>query len=202
MIPHSSNMRKKRIGLLMGSFNPAHQGHIHLSNRAQKTLHLQQIWWLVTPHNPLKNKDDLQPLADRINMAKNITQHIQMPNIKVTAPEQIFTKNYTAHSLAWLIKALPAYQFILLMGSDNLCQLPRWHRADKIIKQLPIAIIRRQDYHYPALLRFRGKLQGLKHQRNYSIVGKSCQDATKLIYIDGTTHHASATKIRSHQQHS
>ncbi len=191
-------MRKKRIGLLMGSFNPAHQGHLHLSQQARKTLRLQQIWWLVTPLNPLKNKHDLQPLTDRITHAQNITQDTKY--IKVAAPEQIFRKNYTWYSLAWLQYAFPQYQFILLMGSDNLYQLPRWHKAQRVMSLMPIAISRRDTHHYPALLRFHGKLQGLKHRRNCSIVGNIFKKNKNLIYIDGATHQASATMIRYHQQ--
>ncbi|MCH9853555.1 MAG: nicotinic acid mononucleotide adenylyltransferase [Alphaproteobacteria bacterium] len=172
------------IGLLMGSFNPAHHGHLHISNVARKQLHLNHIWWLITPHNPLKDKHDLQPLASRISAAQKIAHN---HDIQIAAPEQIFANHYSVQTILYLQRAFPNNRFILLMGSDNLYQLPQWYQAKKLLKLIQIAVIRRPLQHYPALLRFRKQL---KHSARNSHHG--------LIAINSNINHISATSIRQH----
>ncbi len=175
------------IGLLMGSFNPAHHGHLHISNVARKHLHLNHIWWLVTPHNPMKNKQDLQPLADRISMAQKITDKL---DIQISAPEQIFDHHYSVQTILYLKRAFPNNRFILLMGSDNLYQLPQWYQAKKLLNMIEIAVIRRPLQHYPALLRFRKQL---KHSARFSCQGNRQHGITA---INSNINQISATSIR------
>src|SRR5690606_2438221 len=80
-----------RIGLLGGSFNPAHDGHRHISRVALKRLGLAEVWWLVSPQNPLKDADSMAPLPDRLATAREVARH---PRIRVTAMEQDFSTRY------------------------------------------------------------------------------------------------------------
>ncbi len=176
----------------MGSFNPAHQGHIHISIMAKYRLRLKNIWWFITPQNPFKHAYDLAPIETRLAQAQKITKQYAPFPIEIATPETIFQQQYSFQTLKTLKRAFPHQQFFLLIGSDNLYELPQWHHASQIMKQLPIAIIRRDDYHYPSLLRFRGKLQGLNRYDNSFIV----KHRHKLIYLDGKTHPTSSTLIR------
>lgn len=129
-----------RIGLLGGSFNPAHAGHVHVSKIALSRLKLDYVWWLVSPQNPLKSKKDLAPLKRRLAFAKTIARD---PRIRVSDIEAALGTRYTVDTLATLKKRFPKVQFIWLMGSDNLVQLPRWHRWQDIFTMAPVAVVTR-----------------------------------------------------------
>jgi len=132
-----------RIGLLGGSFNPAHAGHRAMSLYALKRLNLDQIWWLVSPQNPLKPAKGMAPLAERLEDARALAHH---PNILVTSIEAQFGTRYTADTLAALKLHFPRTRFVWLMGADNLEQIPLWYQWEKIFAQVPVAIFRRPGY--------------------------------------------------------
>jgi nicotinate-nucleotide adenylyltransferase len=127
-----------RIGLLGGSFNPAHGGHLYVSEVARKALGLDYVWWLVSPGNPLKPVP--RSLAARLLRARNAARG---PRILVTGIEAQFRTRYTVDSLASLRRRFPRVAFIWLMGSDNLEQFSRWRRWQDIAAQVPIAVVRR-----------------------------------------------------------
>jgi len=129
-----------RIGLLGGSFNPAHEGHIHVSRAALKALHLDLIWWLVSPQNPLKSLKEMAPLRDRIHAAQTL---IRDRRIIVSAIEADLGTRYTADTLKQLRRRFPGVRFVWLMGSDNLLQIPRWRNWKAIFRQVPIAVVAR-----------------------------------------------------------
>jgi nicotinate-nucleotide adenylyltransferase len=129
-----------RIGLLGGSFNPAHDGHVHVSEVALKRLKLDYVWWLVTPHNPLKSQATLAPLADRVRHAKKVTHH---PRIIVMDIERCLGTRYSIDTLTALQKRFPRVSFVWLMGSDNLEIFRRWRRWADIVRRVPIAVIQR-----------------------------------------------------------
>jgi len=129
-----------RIGLLGGSFNPAHEGHVHVSEVALKRLGLDYVWWLVTPHNPLKSRDTLMPLKDRMRHAKAVAHH---PRIIVMDIERCLGTRYSIDTLTALQKRFPRMSFIWLMGSDNLDIFRRWRRWPDIVRRVPIAVIQR-----------------------------------------------------------
>ena len=132
-----------RVGLLGGSFNPAHDGHRYISLEALKRLGLDRLWWLVSPQNPLKSSDGMAPLAQRIARAREVAAH---PRITVTAIEQRLGARYTADTLDSLIRAYPETRFIWIMGADNLIQIERWQRWQQIFHTVPIAIFARPSY--------------------------------------------------------
>lgn len=137
-----------RVGLLGGSFNPAHSGHRHLSEAALKRLALDRVWWLVSPQNPLKPAGGMAPLAERIAAARAIARH---PRIVVTDIEARLGTRYTADTLAALTMRFPRLRFVWLMGADNLIQIPQWKHWSRIFNTVPVAIFERPSYSLRAL---------------------------------------------------
>jgi len=111
---------RRRIGLLGGSFNPAHEGHRHVSLEALKRLGLDEVWWLVSPQNPLKSDDGMEPLATRLARAKQLAHH---SHIRVEAPELLLGTRYTLDTVRALNQRYPHAYFVWLMGADILPQL-------------------------------------------------------------------------------
>lgn len=138
----------RRIGLLGGSFNPAHDGHRYISAEALKRLALDEVWWLVSPQNPLKSEKGMATLAERMDRAREIARH---PRIRVTDIEARLGTRYTADTLVALRRRHPAARFVWLMGADNLVQLPRWWRWSQIFNTVAIAVFARGSYDSNAL---------------------------------------------------
>jgi len=138
----------RRIGLLGGSFNPAHQGHRHISLTALKTMALDEVWWLVSPGNPLKDHRELAPLAERVLRARNLANH---PRIRVNTFEAERKLTFTADTIAALLAAYPAVGFVWLMGADSLTNFHHWERWHTIARSVPIAVFNRPGHAAPAL---------------------------------------------------
>ncbi|NIJ17595.1 nicotinate-nucleotide adenylyltransferase [Sphingobium vermicomposti] len=132
-----------RIGLLGGSFNPAHGGHRAISLFAAKALRLDEVWWLVSPGNPLKRSIGMAPLTARLQHAKKIARGTP---IRPTAIERTLGTRYTTDSLRRLSARHPRHRFIWLMGADNLAQFAQWKDWRGIARRMPIAVIARPPY--------------------------------------------------------
>ncbi|WP_230079986.1 nicotinate-nucleotide adenylyltransferase [Alteripontixanthobacter maritimus] len=139
---------RKRIGLLGGSFNPAHGGHRRISLFAMKELGLDEVWWLVSPGNPLKSKAGMAPLPARIRSAR---QQARRAPIRVTAIEQALGTRYTADTLQHMRQRYPKLEFLWLMGSDNLAQFHRWKNWRQIARTMPLAVVARPGYDAAAM---------------------------------------------------
>jgi nicotinate-nucleotide adenylyltransferase len=137
-MPHVE--RGMAVGLFGGSFNPPHEGHLLVAEIALRRLGLDQLWWMVTPGNPLKSRTELAPLADRIALSEKLAHD---PRIKVTAFEQALGSPYTAHTLAHVRRRRPGIRFIWIMGADSLRTFHRWQKWRSIVQTFPIAIIDR-----------------------------------------------------------
>ncbi len=137
-----------RIGLLGGSFNPPHAGHRLISLTALKRLALDQVWWIVTPGNPLKKHGAPAPLASRIGLSRQASRH---PRIKVTAFEASIGTAYTERTLRFLRRRFPGVQFVWLMGADNLASFHRWKEWQAIFRLMPIAVEDRPGWRHKAL---------------------------------------------------
>ena len=137
-----------RIGLLGGSFNPAHRGHRRISRAALDALGLDEIWWLVSPGNPLKPAKGMAPFAQRFASARRMARGTR---IRVTGIERDLGTVYTAETLAALVRLYPKSRFIWLMGADNLAQLHRWRDWRRIARLVPIAVATRPGYDGRAL---------------------------------------------------
>jgi len=132
-----------RIGLLGGSFNPAHDGHRHISQEALKRLGLDRVWWLVSPQNPLKEADGMAPLAERLAGARRLATG---PHLLATDIETRLGTRYTADTLAALRRHFPKVKFVWLMGADNLIQVSRWENWQRIFHGVAVAVLARPTY--------------------------------------------------------
>lgn len=143
-----SGFAPRRVGLLGGSFNPAHQGHVDITLAALGRLKLDQVWWLVSPQNPLKPMSGMASLESRIAAAKDLMHH---PRVVVTDIEQRLGTRYTADTLGALVRAFPRTRFVWLMGADNLLQISRWQGWKQIFHIVSIAVFARPTYVSKAL---------------------------------------------------
>lgn len=150
----------RTVGLLGGSFNPAHEGHRHISLMALKHLGLDAVWWMVSPQNPLKSAKGMAPLQDRLQSARRAARH---PQIVVTDIETQMGTQYTADTLARLRQYFPRTHFIWLMGTDNLRQVHRWQDWQDIFARHAVCVLDRPPRgnslrSCPAFERFRDRL--------------------------------------------
>lgn len=127
------------VGILGGSFDPPHSGHVHLTLEALKRLGLDQIWWMVSPGNPLKAHAPA-PMEQRIEAAKLIMQH---PKVRITGLEAKYGTRATVDTLAALRKDYPKLRFVWIMGADNLAEFHKWDRWPDIMAQVPVAVLAR-----------------------------------------------------------
>lgn len=136
------------VGLLGGSFDPAHAGHVRITHEALARFGLDWVWWLVTPGNPLKPNPPA-PLSDRIAAAGRIMRH---PRVRITGIEADLGTRYTAGTLAALQRRYPRARFVWLMGADNLAGFHHWDRWEEIMAQVPVGVLARPGQRLPALL--------------------------------------------------
>lgn len=127
------------IGLLGGSFDPAHEGHAHITREALKRLGLDQVWWLVSPGNPLKARQPAA-MADRIARGRAVMRH---PRVKITDIEAKLDTRFTYATITRLQAMYPGVRFVWLMGADNLVQFHRWDRWRDILRAVPVAVLAR-----------------------------------------------------------
>jgi nicotinate-nucleotide adenylyltransferase len=137
-----------RVGLLGGSFNPAHEGHRHVATLALRRLRLDQVWLLVSPGNPLKSREGMAPLARRLAAARAIGdgRHVVASGI-----EAMWGTRFTIDTLRLLVRHFPRVRFVWLMGADILLQLPRWRRWRDMLRCIPVAVLPRPGYTRRAL---------------------------------------------------
>jgi nicotinate-nucleotide adenylyltransferase len=129
-----------RIGILGGSFNPPHRGHIYASELALRQLAVDSVWWLVSPQNPLKPLRGMANFLERIGAAKRFVHHRR---ILVSDIEAQFGTRFTVDTLRALTRRFPQAHFVWIMGSDNLVQFPRWRSWQRIFTLAPIAVVAR-----------------------------------------------------------
>lgn len=183
-----------RVGLLGGSFNPAHEGHLHISLLALKYLQLDELWWMVSPQNPLKSKADMAPFGERLASARAMARH---PRILATDLETRLNTRYTADTLHALKRRYPRTHFVWIMGADNLAQIPKWERWSEIFASVPVAIFDRGTYVFPALAGKAARRYGAKRVsvENAARLAKATPPAWAYFHI--RRHPASATSIRA-----
>ena len=137
-----------RIGLLGGSFNPAHAGHLHITRMALARAALDRAWWLITPANPLKDRAALADLDARVETARQVARD---PRITVTAFEAARGFSHSIDTILFLLRAFPGTHFVWLMGADNLATLHLWRRWRQIVGSLPLVIVDRPGARFAAL---------------------------------------------------
>jgi len=129
------------IGLLGGSFDPPHEGHVHITKLALKFFNLSKIWWLVCPENPIKSVTP-SDLNSRFLASKIIMKH---PSVVITDLERKFKTKYTFQTLIKLKKLYPSTKFVWLMGADNLINFHHWKNCDWIMKNIPVGVLARPE---------------------------------------------------------
>jgi len=186
--------RGRSIGLYGGSFNPAHEGHLYVALEALKRLRLDEIWFLVSPGNPLKSGKGMAPFSERFESLKQLVG--SRPKLKVLDLETRLGTRYTADTVKALQAELPATKFIWLMGADNLQTFDLWARWETIANALPIAVFDRTGYDYRGfasdLARRFAKFR-VPYQR------LNVTPAPAWTYVTIARHEGSATAIRNQQ---
>ena len=171
-----------RIGLLGGSFDPSHGGHLYVSRIALRALKLDYVWWLVSPGNPLKPLPGA--LAVRLARARNTVRDAR---IFVTDIEARMGTRFTADTVAALRKRFPQVDFVWLMGSDNLEQFSRWRRWRQIAASIPIAVVRRPGSVLASLQAPLARRIGVSRRLGH---------APSLVVLDGPRSLESSTRLR------
>ena len=179
-----------RIGLLGGSFNPAHEGHLYVGEVARKRLGLDYVWWLVAPQNPLKPEAGMAPFKERLAAARALAG--RRPRLIVSDIECVLGSRYTIDTLKALTRRFPEVRFVWLMGSDNLEQFHRWRRWEEIVRLVPVVVVERSG---SLLAPLRAKaMQRFDYARRRTL-GRP----PAIIVVDGRRNDASATAIRNSQ---
>jgi len=187
-------MSSLRIGLLGGSFNPAHAGHLHISIEALKRLKLDQVWWLVSPQNPLKSKDGMAPYGERFASAQAIARDEH--RITISNFEHRAGLHYTYATLHALKRRYPKTEFVWIMGADNLAGFHRWQRWRDIARIIPMAIFDRAPFSHTAL--HTKAALAMKHARlQENAISGLARHPGRWAYILLRRHPASSTEIRT-----
>ncbi|PVA06196.1 nicotinic acid mononucleotide adenylyltransferase [Thalassorhabdomicrobium marinisediminis] len=181
------------IGLLGGSFDPAHQGHVHITKAALVRFGLDRVWWLVSPGNPLKTRGPA-PLDHRIAHARALIDH---PRVTVTDVEARLGTRYTATTIAKLQQLYPGVRFVWLMGADNLAQFHLWQDWQKIISRVPVGVLARPGDRIAARLSLAARLY-----RGHRLTGREAAllgraDPPAWAFVNLPMSQISSTAIRS-----
>lgn len=184
-----------RIGILGGSFNPAHAGHEHISRYAIDLLQLDQVWWLVSPQNPLKSPEGMATIDERYQSCRDLLQ--QDDRIIPTDLEINLGTRKTAETLPKLQSLYPGRQFVWLMGADNLGQIHRWADWQDIFKTMPVAVFARPTYAAKALSSKAAQVFSDHRVEAGNAADLAGMGAPAWVYLDIEQHPASATDIRA-----
>ena len=183
-----------RTGLLGGSFNPAHRGHRQLSIHAARALQLDEVWWLVSPGNPLKAGEGMAPFEARFRSAQAAARGAP---VRVTGIERDLGTRYTVDTLRALRRRYPERRFIWLMGADNLAQFHRWRDWRSIASLVPIAVVARPGYDGPARsARAMGWLRGFVQPADKSRQWTKWRTPA-IVLLQSPPDPASATALRA-----
>lgn len=182
------------VGLLGGSFNPAHNGHLDISREALRRLDLDCVWWLVSPQNPLKSTVGMAPLDQRLATARAAAED---PRILPTGLETALGTAYTADTLLALTRLLPKVRFVWLMGADNLIQVHNWQNWQQIFHTVAVAVFDRPSYSFKALSG-RAALSFARYRLNEASARRLAEERPPAwVFIRCRLNPQSATDIRA-----
>jgi len=180
------------IGLLGGSFDPAHDGHVHITREAIRRLGLTRVWWLVSPGNPLKLRQPA-PMADRIERARAVLR--DDPRVVVTDLEARLGTRATVDTLRKLRAIYPGVQFVWIMGADNLVQFHRWNRWREIMAMVPVAVMARPGAGLAARLSVTARAFRWAEVARPEALG--LREAPAWCFVNLPMHGASSSAIRA-----
>ena len=181
------------VGLLGGSFDPPHEGHVHISKVALQRFGLDRLWWLVSPGNPLKSKGPA-PLSERMQASAAMIKH---PAMTVTDLERRLGTRYTAETLSRLVDQYPGVRFVWLMGADNLGQFDQWQDWQWIMETVPIGVMARPGDRISARMS-----KAARVYRQHKVSGRASHllaagDAPRWCFINMPMSDASSSAIRA-----
>ncbi len=182
----------KKIGLLGGSFDPPHKGHLYISLEAKKYFQLDEIWWLVTPQNPLKISKPAT-YQERIINCKKISKNYP---IKIKEIEKKINSRFTYETLNYLLNHYKNLKFFWLMGADNLINFHKWQKWRKIFKKISVVVFKRHGYNNKALLSTTYKSFSNYHIHSSIISKNSFDNLPSWTYINNKEIKVSSSDIR------
>lgn len=182
-----------RIGLLGGSFDPAHEGHALITREALKRFGLDEVWWLVTPGNPLKARGPA-PLEDRIAHARAVMDH---PKVRVTGLEAELGTRYTYATLAELMALYPGVQFVWLMGADNLASFHHWENWREIMELVPVGVMARPGQRISARMSTAARIFRRHKLRAREAMRIADMAAPAWVFVNVPMSDLSSTQIRA-----
>jgi nicotinate-nucleotide adenylyltransferase len=187
----------QRVGLMGGTFNPPHEGHAICAATALRRLRLDQLWWVVTPCNPLKSGEGLPDLKERMEASRGFAAS---PAIKITGFEAELGSPYTYATIRFLTKHLPRVRFVWVMGADNLATFHHWQHWRDIARLVPIAVIDRPGWHLKALSSPAGRLLARRRLTEAQAALLPCRKPPAWVFLGTRLSEASSTKIRAHRR--
>ena len=182
----------KKIGLLGGSFDPPHKGHMYISMEAKKILKLDEIWWIVTPKNPLKI---INPAIykERINNCKNITKN---KPIKIVEIEKKINSKFSYQTINYINNHYKHIKFFWLMGADNLINFHKWQKWKRIFDEISIVVFKRHGYNIKALKSITNKTFNNKLVSSEKINAAQFNKLPSWIWVNNREIKISSTEIR------
>lgn len=190
---HPEDWRGKSVGILGGSFNPAHEGHRYISEQALLHLGLDCVWWLVSPQNPLKSSDEMGAFDHRFKAAKKVAAS---SNIYVTDLEKQIGTVLTYQSLSKIVNLCPETHFVWLMGADNLKSFHQWDHWHNIVATMPIAVLARSEYSEQALESDAAKIYAENRFKQEDFLKLATTLPPAWAFIDCRPVNVSATELR------
>lgn len=190
-MPHCE--RGNRIGLFGGSFNPPHEGHLLVAKTALHRLKLDQLWWMVTPGNPLKNQRGLLSLRERMRLSAKL---VDDPKIRITGFEQKIKSYNSITTLSYIFARHKNVHFVWIMGADSLASFHHWHQWRKIVNLVPIAVIDRPSASLSALFSPMAETFRQFRVKEYDIAALPGKKPPAWGYIHGKRSFASSTQLR------
>jgi nicotinate-nucleotide adenylyltransferase len=182
------------IGLLGGSFNPPHAAHKLISEAVLKRLGLDKVWWIVSPGNPLKQRNDLAPLNERLRLCREVAKN---PHIVITDFEADLPSPYTASTLAFLKSRTPLVRYVWIMGADNLATFDRWHRWREIFTMVPVVVVDRPGWRLKALSSKAARVFETSRLPEKEASTLLSRPAPAWTFLTGPLSHVSSTAIRN-----
>ena len=186
----------KNIGLLGGSFDPPHKGHLYISLEAKKILKLDEIWWLITPQNPLKINQPAS-YSERVKNCKILTKN---KPIKIKEIEKKINSRFSYQTIKYLNNHYKYIKFFWLMGADNLINFHQWQNAHRIFNEIPIVVFRRYGYNQQALKSYISNLYKNFRVKNKNIHIDNFNQLPAWTIIQNKEIRISSTEIRQQRE--
>lgn len=183
----------QRIGVMGGTFNPPHDGHALVSRTALRRLGLDQLWWVVTPGNPLKANSGLPPAEERMAWCRELAPDSHM---RITSFEEELRTPYTAATIAFLVRRFPGVRFTWIMGADNLASFHRWQNWRQITRMVPIAVVDRPGWRLRALASPAAQWMRRNYRPEERAMTLADAPAPAWTFLTGPLSKSSSTELR------